>query len=272
MDIKHRLARLFLPMLSLAVVMPAGAQMDASQRCTVKSGPRTAALVELYSSEGCSSCPPADLRLNALRQELGAGADAASLVVPLALHVTYWDQIGWKDPLAQAQFDARQAELLRHQPRHVAYTPQFFVGGTELRGWDTQLPAAIRRINATAAAVNISLSATPGAAGKLLLEAEAAAPDARTGGELYVAISESGIVSKVLRGENRGATLHHDAAVRLWLGPVSLAQGRAQLRREVNLPANWRAEQLHVVAFVQRAGGSAILQAVSTAQCAKGVL
>ena len=256
MDIKHRLARLFLPMLSLAVVMPAGAQMDASQRCTVKSGPRTAALVELYSSEGCSSCPPADLRLNALRQEMGAGTDAASLVVPLA----------------QAQFDVRQAKLLRHQPRHVAYTPQFFVGGTELRGWDTQLPAAIRRINATAAAVNISLSATPGAAGKLLLEAEAAAPDARTGGELYVAISESGIVSKVLRGENRGATLHHDAAVRLWLGPVSLAQGRAQLRREVSLPASWRAEQLHVVAFVQRAGGSAILQAVSTAQCAKGVL
>ena len=270
MDIKHRLARLFLPMLSLAVVMPAGAQMDASQRCTVKSGPRTAALVELYSSEGCSSCPPADLRLNALRQELGAGTDAASLVVPLALHVTYWDQIGWKDPLAQAQFDARQAELLRHQPRHVAYTPQFFVGGTELRGWDTQLPAAIRRINATPAAVNIRLSATPGPDGTLLLEAQAAAPDAQTSGDLYVAVTESGIVSTVLRGENRGATLRHDAAVRLWLGPVALAQGQARLRRAVKLPASWRAEHLQVAAFVQRAGGSAILQAVSTAPCARG--
>ena len=268
MDIKHRLATLLLPVLSTAVAAPAMAQMASSQRCTVKSGPRTAALVELYSSEGCSSCPPADQRLSALRQEAGA----SSLIVPLALHVTYWDQIGWTDPLAQAQFDVRQAELLRHQPRHVAYTPQFFVGGTELRSWDTQLPAAIRRINATAAPVNISLSATPGQGGKLLLEADASAPDPLTRGQLYLAISESGIVSTVLRGENRGATLHHDAAVRLWLGPVALAQGRAQLRREVKLPANWRPEHLQVVAFVQRADSSAILQAVSTAPCATGVL
>lgn len=203
-----------------------------------------------------------------MRKEAGA----ASLIVPLALHVTYWDQIGWTDPLAQAQFDARQAELLRHQPRHVAYTPQFFVGGMELRSWDTQLPAAIRRINATAAPVNISLSATPLQGGKLLLEADARAPDGHTGGQLYVAISESGIVSTVLRGENRGATLHHDAAVRLWLGPLALAQGRARLRREVQLPASWRPEQLQVVAFVQRADSSAILQAVSTASCTKGVM
>lgn len=268
MDIKHRLATLLLPLLSMAAAAPTAAQMAAGQRCEVKSGPQTAALVELYSSEGCSSCPPADQRLSALRRD----AASAGLVVPLALHVTYWDQIGWADPLAQAQFDARQAELLRHQPRHVAYTPQFFVGGTELRGWDTQLPAAIRRINATAAPVNIGLSATPGPGGKLLLEANASAPDAQTGGQLYVAISESAIVSTVLRGENRGATLHHDAAVRLWLGPVALAQGRARLRREVSLPASWRPEQLQVVAFVQRADSSAILQAVSTAQCAKGVL
>ncbi|OHV95704.1 hypothetical protein AKG95_12215 [Janthinobacterium lividum] len=260
MDIKHRLAILLLPVLGMSVA--------AGQRCAVQSGPQTAALVELYSSEGCSSCPPADQRLRALRKEAGA----ANLIVPLALHVTYWDQIGWTDPLAQAQFDSRQAELLRHQPRHVAYTPQFFVGGTELRSWDTQLPAAIRRINATAAPVNISLSTTPLQGGKLLLEADASAPDGHTGGQLYVAISESAIVSTVLRGENRGATLHHDAAVRLWLGPLALAQGRARLRREVSLPASWRPEQLQVVAFVQRADSSAILQAVSTAPCEKGVL
>lgn len=272
MIIKSRLAACFLPACLLLAVAPAGAQMAAGQRCAVKSGPQTAALVELYSSEGCSSCPPADQRLSALRREVEAGTGAASLIVPLALHVTYWDQIGWKDPLAQPQFDARQAELLRHQPRHVAYTPQFFVGGTELRSWDAQLPTAIRRINATGAPVNISLAATPGPGGTLLLEAQAAAPDAQTGGDLYLAVSESGIVSKVLRGENRGATLHHDAAVRLWLGPVALAQGHANLRREVRLPASWRPEQLQVVAFVQRAESSAILQAVSTAQCAKGVL
>ena len=268
MDIKHRLAILLLPVLGVSASAPAAVQMPIGQRCEVKSGARTAALVELYSSEGCSSCPPADRRLDALRQQ--AGAD--SLVVPLALHVTYWDRIGWADPLAQPQFDARQAELLRHQQRHTAYTPQFFVGGMELRDWEAQLPAAIGRINATRAPVEIGLSATPGQGGKLLLEADASAPDAQTGGQLYVAVSESAIVSTVLRGENRGATLRHDAAVRLWLGPVALAQGRARLRREVQLPASWRAENLQIVAFVQRADSGAILQAVSTAPCVKGVL
>ncbi|MGK5080043.1 DUF1223 domain-containing protein [Janthinobacterium sp. HLX7-2] len=268
MDIKHRLAILLLPVLGVSVAGPAAAQLAIGQHCAVKSGQQTAALVELYSSEGCSSCPPADQRLNALRKEAGT----ASLIVPLALHVTYWDQIGWADPLAQPQFDARQAELLRYQPRHVAYTPQFFVGGTALRGWQEQLPAAIGRINAISAPVNIGLSATPGPGGKLLLEANAVAPDARTSGLLYLAISESGIVSRVLRGENRGATLQHDAAVRWWLGPVALVQGNAQLRREVRLPSSWRPENLQIVAFVQGADSSAILQAVSTAQCAKGVL
>ena len=268
MIIKSRLAACLLPVWLAAVAGPAAAQLASGQRCSVNSGPQTAALVELYSSEGCSSCPPADVRLNALRKEAGA----SSLIVPLALHVTYWDQIGWADRLAQPQFDARQAELLRYQPRHVAYTPQFFVGGTELRGWDTQLPAAIRRINASSARVNIGLFATPGPDGKLLLDASAVAPDARTDGQLYLAISESGITATVLRGENRGATLHHDAAVRLWLGPVALTQGHARLRREVQLPASWRPENLQIVAFVQGANSSAILQAVSTAPCAKAGL
>lgn len=272
MMIKSRLAACLLPVWLAAAAGPAAAQLASGRRCTVNSGPQTAALVELYSSEGCSSCPPADLRLNALRKQVEAGMGVASLIVPLALHVTYWDQIGWKDPLAQPQFDARQAELLRYQVRQVAYTPQFFVGGTELRSWDTQLPAAIRRINASSARVNIGLSVTPVSGGKLLLDATAVAPDARTEGQLYLAISESGISSTVLRGENRGATLHHDAAVRLWLGPVALAQGRAQLRREVQLPANWRPENLQIVAFVQGAGSSTILQALSTAPCAQGVL
>ena len=264
MNIKHRLAAIFIPGLLSAMA----AQAASGPRCEVASGARTAALVELYSSEGCSSCPPADQRLNALRKEAGA----AGLVVPLALHVTYWDRIGWTDTLAQPQFDARQAALLRDQSHNVAYTPQFFVGGKEVRGWDAQLPASIARINAMPATVNLRLSAMPGQDGKLRLEAHADAVDGHAGGKLYLAVSESGIVSQVLRGENRGATLRHDAAVRLWLGPVPLVQGRASLRREVSLPAGWRQDRLQAVAFVQQAEGSAILQAVGMAPCARGAL
>ncbi|MBB5606140.1 MULTISPECIES: DUF1223 domain-containing protein [unclassified Janthinobacterium] len=267
MNIKCLSTASIISVLMLGQAGPAFAQL-AAPRCEAKSGVKTAALVELYSSEGCSSCPPADQRLSALHRE--AGADA--LIVPLALHVTYWDQIGWADRLAQKPFDARQAELLSYQPRHVAYTPQFFVSGSELRGWDTQLPAAIRRINAVTAPVNISVSAAGGPDGKLQLAADASAADGRTGGMLYLALSENALSSTVLRGENQGATLHHDAAVRVWLGPVALQQGHASLHRELSIPAGWRRDHLQVAAFVQQAGGGAILQAVSTAQCEKGVL
>jgi hypothetical protein len=90
--------------------------------CDARSGPKTAALVELYTSEGCSSCPPADRQLSRLRQAL----DPAAKVVPLALHVGYWDYIGWKDPYAQAAFGERQNRLVHANQRRTVYTPQFF--------------------------------------------------------------------------------------------------------------------------------------------------
>src|SRR5260221_3526969 len=79
--------------------------------CDVRSGPKTAALVELYTSEGCSSCPPADQQLRRLRQAL----DSAAAAVPLSLHVGYWDYIRWQDPYAQNAFAGRQASAVRLQ-------------------------------------------------------------------------------------------------------------------------------------------------------------
>ena len=234
----------------------------AANGCAVKSGPATAALVELYTSEGCSSCPAADRQLNGLRRAL----DPAAVVVPLALHVTYWDQIGWKDVFAQKAFDARQAWLLESALHKVAYTPQFFVNGSELRDWRADLPAAVRRTNAVPAALTITLKTAAADAGSLLLEATVNAPDQRTAGALYVVLSESALVSQVLRGENRGAMLRHDATARLWLGPFALAGGSAHLRQQVALPTGWRRELLQAAAFVQ-GPDARILQAVSTAQC-----
>ncbi|MDP2640606.1 MAG: DUF1223 domain-containing protein [Betaproteobacteria bacterium] len=116
--------------------------------CDARSGPKTAALVELYTSEGCSSCPPADRQLSRLRQML----DPAAEVVPLALHVGYWDYIGWKDPYAQAAFGERQSGLVRAGQQNTVYTPQFFVGGTELRSWRGGLRDQVRQLNALPAA------------------------------------------------------------------------------------------------------------------------
>ena len=91
--------------------------------CELASGQKTAALVELYTSEGCSSCPPADRQMSRLQDGLDAGAAA----VPLALHVGYWDYLGWKDPYAQPAFAERQERLVHANGQRTLYTPQFFV-------------------------------------------------------------------------------------------------------------------------------------------------
>lgn len=248
----------------LAAVLPAP-PVHADAACEVHSGPATAALVELYTSEGCSSCPPADRQLRTLRSQLPAGA----AVVPLGLHVTYWDGLGWRDPFAQSAFDARQRALLGQRRLRVAYTPQFFVNGDELRDWQGQLTATIRRINTRPAAASIVLRtasiASPG--GGLRLDVQARLADPRAAGDLYVAITESGLSSQVQRGENGGATLHHDDTVRFWLGPVALQQGQAELHRTVSLPPQWRRQGLQALAFVQDAAAH-VLQAVDTTACA----
>ncbi|MDQ2820181.1 MAG: DUF1223 domain-containing protein [Pseudomonadota bacterium] len=234
--------------------------VQAQPACTVNSAGPTAALVELYTSEGCSSCPPADRAINALQ--------GGALVVPLALHVTYWDNTGWRDPFGQDKFDERQRSLLDQQRQHVVYTPQFFVAGRELRGWSTSLADTIRTINARVSPVTITLASTPSARGMVLdVTVHPAAKTGQSDGALYVAVTESGLDSRVSRGENSGATLHHDAAARVLFGPVALVAGQARLHREVDVPSGWRRDHLQAVAFVQEQGGPAILQALGTASC-----
>ena len=232
--------------------------------CDVRSGPKTAALVELYTSEGCSSCPPADQQLRRLRQAL----DPAAAFVPLALHVRYWDYIGWKDPYAQRSFAERQSWLGHANRQKVVYTPQFFVGGSELRAWRGALGDRVRQLNAQPAVADIRLRANIAANGALALQAEAKARNGAEPAALYLALAESGLVSSVTRGENSGATLAHDHVVREWIGPVRLIDGTAQVERSIALPADWRRARLELVAFVQGERSGDVLQALSANQCA----
>ncbi len=137
-------------MSTIAVVAPA----SGAPTCDARSGAATAALVELYTSEGCSSCPPADQRLRQIRAAVAPDA----VVVPLALHVDYWDSIGWKDPFAKPAFSARQSWLVRLNQRGVVYTPHFFVGGAELGSWQGRLGDAVGRQNARPARADIHLT------------------------------------------------------------------------------------------------------------------
>ncbi len=237
-----------------------GFALPAFAACDVHSGARTAALVELYTSEGCSSCPPADRQLVRLKEALDPDASA----VPLSLHVDYWDEIGWKDPFAQGRFDQRQAGLVRLGGHQTVYTPQFFVAGREVRNWPAGLADAVRQVNARRAVADLRIEAHPTAAGSLAVRVTAAAPG--DGAALYVSITESRLVSKVARGENGGVTLHHDHVARLFFGPVALIGGRSDFIRELALPG-LNAQNVDVAAFVADERSGNVLQALAATAC-----
>jgi hypothetical protein len=183
-----------LALLLAAVAMP----LEAAQ-CEGRSGPHTAALVELYTSEGCNSCPPADRWL----RSLGEKGQAPTRVVPLSLHVDYWDYIGWKDPFAQRRFSDRQRRLAGVHRSRVVYTPQVILQGRDFRGWYS--PAFSREL----AAIN---ARSPGAAIELRLdtgrtdtwEVHVRAETLQAGIRepmLYLARYQSGLASSVAAGE-----------------------------------------------------------------------
>ncbi len=229
--------------------------------CVAQSGPQTRALVELYTSEGCSSCPPADQRMAQLPTKL---PDAA---VPIALHVDYWDYIGWKDPYARAEFGQRQKALAQVN-RSQVYTPQFFVSGQALPAWRVGgLDAAIRRVQSQPARADIQLvvDASRPAAFAVATQVHSALTEAPL--VLYLALTEKGLSNKIDAGENRGAVLQHDYVVREWLGPMALKDGALKIQKQIALKPNWRREQLTVVSFVQNSANGEILQALSSAAC-----
>jgi hypothetical protein len=254
-------------------VAPSVAFAEAG-RCMVRSAPMRVPLVELYSSEGCNSCPPADrwlAGLAAARQRQGGGAaDASSIaVVPLALHVDYWDNLGWADRFAQHRFSERQATLGARSGTRFVYTPEVFVDGRELRDWSSprQFAARIAAIAAEPAPASIGLALAHDPNGQWRLDARY---DAKAQGqrrlEGYAAVYENGLESAVGAGENRGVVLHHERVVRQWIGPAPLVGGTGATTAAIErIRAGAR---FGVVAFVADAATGEVLQAVDLPACA----
>jgi hypothetical protein len=233
----------------------------AAATCEVNSPPHTVALVELYTSQGCSSCPPADRWLSQLPSQFGR--DRA---VPLALHVGYWDYIGWKDPFAQRAFNERQRLLARRAGSTTVYTPEVFVGGAELATWSRTGVAArsVAAINARTASARIRLKAQPQSS-SVKVEAAVEGVDAARGPvDLFLALKQHGHATRVSAGENRGETLRNDHVVRYWSGALAAAAVQT-----IALPPDGPRE-FELVAFAQDARGE-ILQTVALplGQCGK---
>jgi len=237
---------------------PAGAASNpgAPVACSAVSPPHRVALVELFTSEGCSSCPPADRWLASLAQR-GYGPERA---VALSLHVGYWDYIGWKDPYADRVFTERQQHYARARGSKTVYTPQVVLDGRDFPGWRSngEFAKAVAAINAQPAAVRLELAAqsdpeTRSARVTIGVTSAAGASDGPLA--IQVALFESRLASRVTRGENAGATLRHERVVRRWSAPISADPGTAPITVRFDLPADLVVGNAGVVAFVQQESG-----------------
>jgi hypothetical protein len=252
------------PALVALGLLPSPALMAA--HCTATSPSHTVALVELYTSEGCSSCPPADRWLSGLRDEgFGAGQ-----IAPLALHVDYWNYLGWSDPFSQPQFSARQREIAQRNRQRVVYTPQVVLQGEDFRAWSSRRFAqAVQAINQRPARAVLGLSLSLGDdAATLALKGAVTDAGARSTAQVFLALHENQLSTQVPAGENAGRTLRHDHVVRVWFGPFQVGgDGRIDLTRSVQLDRRWQPARLGATAFVQDAASGDVLQAIALAAC-----
>ena len=196
----------------------------ASEPQTFESGETQSSLIELFTSEGCSSCPPAEKWLSALK----SSSDLWKKAVPVAFHVDYWDRLGWRDRFAKPEFTSRQQRYAAAWGGDSVYTPGFVVNGKKWRGWfgGNAMPITSTKVGV--------LRVSAGDDGKV---SATFTPDTMQARPLSLTIALLGndLESDVKRGENSGRKLRHDFVVlqlaksemtnqgNLWTGTVLLS-------------------------------------------------
>jgi hypothetical protein len=225
--------------ISLAPAWNAGAQSRSD---------RVPVLAELFTSEGCSSCPPADRILELLAQEPPVGGID---VIIMSEHVTYWDHQGWRDPFGSSTFTSRQQTYGEWFKLESVFTPQLVIdGASQIVGTDI---AALKAALVKSAAkpkprltVELRENGPQGLVATVSGPGAAAAADA----ELIWAVTEDNLEVEVKRGENARRTLHHSGVVR-WFSAKKITAGAAPAPIDIPLRAEWKRDRLRVVAFVQ---------------------
>ncbi len=238
----------------------------AANQCSARSGNETAAVLELYTSEGCSSCPPADTWVSSLAP---SGFKSAQ-IVPLAFHVDYWDYIGWADRFAAKEFGSRHRVLARANGSSTVYTPQIFVNGKDIRlaFSNAKLNGTLKVINTAKPRADIDLQLDTSKPGRLSVSASANLVTPSDDALAYVAVYENKLASNVKAGENRGVKLEHDYVVREFIGPLKFdRQGKLEIQQSVAILGDWKAKDLGVAAFVQRRDTGETLQALQLPAC-----
>lgn len=212
----------------------------------LESGTRQSTLVELYTSEGCSSCPPAEHFLNGFTRH----PDLWTRYIPMAFHVDYWDDLGWKDRFSKAQYSQRQRKYARVQRQNTVYTPAFLVNGEPWRPmfYTRDIEAAhvqVGRLRLLIDAGHAEATFTP-------VEPPIEA-------ELNIALLGMGIETRIEAGERSGSRARHEFVV---LGHRRYAPQDNHWQVELAFSDDHRVDRLAVVAWVSRPGNPAPVQSV----------
>lgn len=237
-------------------------QSAIAAECSAKSGAQTVPLLELYTSEGCSSCPPADKWMSGLKL-------SNNKVVPLAFHVDYWDYIGWKDKFSKSEYSDRQRKTAAFGGAGFVYTPQFVFNGRDFRGSDSsRLNQGVENSLKLASRANLTLNAANQSNGEILITATAQAvktSDVKNA-DIFIAIYENKLVSQVNAGENNGRELKHDYVVRDFLGAYQLSN-KNEFSKNIALKPEWKNRNAGAVIFVQDSRNGEILQSLQLPFC-----
>lgn len=233
---------------SLIVLLP---QVLVAATVSFESTNKQIALLELYTSEGCSSCPPADRWLSSLEQEDGLWQS----FIPIALHVDYWDYVGWKDRFASSNYSARQRQYAREHSLKTVYTPGFVYNGKEWRNWfvkksldfpEGNMPG-ILRLELEDQQARIEFTPTIFSQAKL---------------QVNLALLGFDLETEVKAGENRGEKLAHNFVV-LAVNQANLKTNNNQYITQLDIPVSAiKANHFGIVAWINNSHNQMPLQTV----------
>jgi hypothetical protein len=238
------------------VALTAKTAISPLQAAPASTAGRMPVIVELFTSEGCSSCPPADALLSQLAKTQPVGG---AEVIALGEHVDYWDHGGWADRFSSRRFSARQSDYANAFRKDTVYTPQMIVDGqTQFVGSDEDAARAAIARAAREPKAQVSVTQTGNALAVRVGHLPASAKNDPA--EVVLAITEDGLSSSVGGGENAGRRLTHSAVVRQ-LTPLGLVSGGAFSAAPAVKSAGGRHGERHAVVFVQERASRRIVGA-----------
>jgi len=249
-----------LPLLLLVTPVFLSPSLAANQPATPPEQPRVPILLELFTSEGCSSCPPVDEFVRRMDETQPV---AGAYLIVLSEHVDYWDHDGWKDKYSSSQFTDRQNGYVRALNLQTAYTPQMVVDGyVELKGSSSDIEQTFaKELKAPKIPVRITSASIDAPSQQLKVKVEAEGAE-KHGGTVWVAVALDHAASQVSAGENSGKQLQHVAVVEELRKVGKLDKGK-QFSQDVTLKLkpDTDAKNLRIIAFVQESNEGKVLGA-----------